>query len=122
VAIAQRVEVLNDSQIVAAEQGGFLQFDRLQNRLVRMLLLALTSGLLLAIASAIYILRLERQAAFRYAELAHSRRELQELSTRLVDAQETERRSISHELHDQVGKGLGCCSWTRAGYRNNWRP
>ena len=107
VAIAQRVEVLNDSQIVAAEQGGFLQFDRLQNRLVRMLLLALTSGLLLAIASAIYILRLERQAAFRYAELAHSRRELQELSTRLVDAQEAERRSISHELHDQVGQGLG---------------
>src|SRR5258707_8056101 len=107
VAIAQRVEVLNDSQIVAAEQGGFLQFDRLQNRLVRMLLLALTSGLLLAIASAIYILGLERQAAFRYAELAHSRGELQELSTRLLDAQETERRSISHELHDQVGQALG---------------
>jgi signal transduction histidine kinase len=107
VAIAQRVELLNDSQIVAAEQGGFLQFDRLQNRLVRMLLLALTTGLLLAIGSAIYILRLERQAAFRYAELAHNRLELRELSTRLVDAQETERRSISHELHDQVGQSLG---------------
>ena len=107
VAIAQRVELLNDSQTVAAEQGGFLQFEHLQNRLVRMLLLALSSGLLLAIGSAIYILRLERQAAFRYAELAHSRRELQELSTRLVDAQETERRSISHELHDEVGQALG---------------
>jgi signal transduction histidine kinase len=107
VAIAQRVELLNDGQIVAAEQVGFLQFDRLQNRLTRMLLLALTSGLVLAIGSAVYILRLERQGAFRYSELAHSRRELQELSTRLVDAQETERRSISHELHDQVGQALG---------------
>src|SRR5580765_1122543 len=32
VAIAQRVELLNDSQTVAAEQGGFLQFEHLQNR------------------------------------------------------------------------------------------
>jgi signal transduction histidine kinase len=107
VAIAQKVELLNDSQTLAAEQGGFLQFDRLQNRLTRMLILSLTSGLLLAIGSAIYILRLERQAAFRYEELAHSKHELQELSTRLVDAQETERRSISRELHDEVGQALG---------------
>jgi signal transduction histidine kinase len=107
VAIAQKVELLNDGQTLAAEQGGFVQFDQLQNRLTRMLILALTSGLLLAIGSAIYILRLERQAALRYTELAHSRHELQELSTRLVDAQETERRSISRELHDEVGQALG---------------
>jgi signal transduction histidine kinase len=107
VAIVQRVELLNESQTAAAEHGGFLQFEHRQNRLVRMLLVALTSGLLLAIGSALYILRLERQAAFRYTELAHSRGELQELSTRLVDAQETERRSISHELHDEVGQALG---------------
>jgi signal transduction histidine kinase len=107
VAVAQRVELLNDGQTVAAEHAGFLQFDRLQNRLTRMLILALTSGLLLAMGSAIYILRLERQAEFRYAELARSREQLQELSTRLVDAQETERRSISRELHDEVGQALG---------------
>jgi signal transduction histidine kinase len=107
VAIAQRVELLNDSQSLAVEQGSFLQFDRLQNRLTRMLILSLSSGLLLAIGSAIYILRLERQAALRYAELAYSQHELQELSTRLVDAQETERRSISRELHDEVGQALG---------------
>jgi signal transduction histidine kinase len=107
VAIAQKVELLNDSQTLAAEQGSFLQFDYLQNRLMRMLILALSSGLLLAIGSAIYILRLERQAELRYTELAHSRHELQELSTRLVDAQETERRSISRELHDEVGQALG---------------
>ena len=107
VAIAQKVELLNDGQTLAAEQGGFLQFDQLQNRLMRMLILALTSGLLLAVGSAIYILRLERQAELRYTELAHSRHELQELSTRLVDAQETERRSISRELHDEVGQALG---------------
>ena len=67
----------------------------------------LTSGLVLAIGSALYILRLERQARVRYPELSLHRSELQQLSARLVDAQETERRSISRELHDEVGQALG---------------
>jgi signal transduction histidine kinase len=106
VAVAQRVVLLNERPL-AADDAVFFQFDHLQSRLLRMLILALTSGLLLAIGSAIYILRLERDAVLRYTELAHSRRELQELSTKLVDAQETERRAISRELHDEVGQALG---------------
>jgi signal transduction histidine kinase len=43
----------------------------------------------------------------RYAELARSRAELEQLSARLVEAQETERRKISRELHDEVGQTLG---------------
>jgi signal transduction histidine kinase len=39
--------------------------------------------------------------------LAHSRHELERLSSRLVDVQEAERRSISRELHDEVGQSLG---------------
>jgi signal transduction histidine kinase len=38
--------------------------------------------------------------------LAESRRDLQQLSTKLVDAQETERRSLSRELHDEVAQAL----------------
>jgi signal transduction histidine kinase len=107
VAVAQKVELLNEGNPLAADDAVFLQFDGLQSRLMRLLILALTSGLLLAIGSAVYILRLERDAVLRYMELAHSRRELQELSTKLVEAQETERRSISRELHDEVGQALG---------------
>ena len=72
-----------------------------------MIFLALTTGLLLSLMSALYILRLERQARRRYQELARSRRDLEQLSARLVDAQETERRSLSRELHDEVGQSLG---------------
>jgi signal transduction histidine kinase len=104
---AQKIELLNDQQALAAGQASFTEFARLQDRLTRFLILALTSGLLLAVGSAIYILRLERQARLRYSELVYSRGELQELSARLVEAQETERRTISRELHDEVGQSLG---------------
>jgi signal transduction histidine kinase len=107
VAIVQEMELLNDNQVAAANQSTFLQFSELQNRLTKSLILMLTSGLVLAIGSALYILRLERQARVRYAELSLHRSELQQLSARLVDAQETERRSISRELHDEVGQALG---------------
>jgi signal transduction histidine kinase len=107
VAIAQRIELLNDQQALAAKQTSLGEFGQLQDRLTKFLILALTSGLLLAIGSALYILRLERQARLRYAELLQRRGELQGLSARLVDAQETERRSISRELHDEVGQALG---------------
>ena len=83
------------------------EFGALQKRLTRMVFLALTAGVLLSLMSALYILRLEGQARGRYEELARSRRELEELSARLVDAQETERRSLSRELHDEVGQSLG---------------
>lgn len=83
------------------------QFGELQSGLSRALLIAFGSGLLLVAASMVYIVRLERQTRGRYVELARSRHELQLLSSRLVDAQESERRSISRELHDEVGQSLG---------------
>lgn len=107
VTIAEKIEVLNNQETIAAKQANYLEFGRLQNNLSEFLMLALISGFLLAVVSAIYILRLERQARFRYAELVNSRTELQQLSARLVDAQETERRAISRELHDEVGQALG---------------
>ncbi len=83
------------------------RFGQLQSGLWRALIVAFGSGLLLVGASMLYIVRLERQTRSRYMEIARSRRELQLLSSRLVDAQETERRSISRELHDEVGQSLG---------------
>jgi signal transduction histidine kinase len=61
---------------------------------------------LLAAFSITRTLRLEREATLRYGEIVKAREDLKELSARLVEAQENERRAISRELHDEVGQAL----------------
>ncbi|MCU1261822.1 MAG: integral rane sensor signal transduction histidine kinase, partial [Bryobacterales bacterium] len=75
--------------------------------LTKLLIIVLGSGLALAIGSIVYIVGQDRDARLRYSDLSHSRNALSELSARLLDAQEEERRSISRELHDEVGQSLG---------------
>jgi len=110
----RRLQILETSQEIAVSNrqrlndGTLLaEFGVLRKRLTLLVSLALTAGVLLSLMSALYILRMEGQAQRRYEELARSRRELEELSARLVDAQETERKSLSRELHDEVGQSLG---------------
>ncbi|MFZ0961379.1 MAG: histidine kinase [Terriglobia bacterium] len=104
---SERIARWNRQQLGAANQEIFASFSSLQARQSRLLAISLTAALVLSLASALYLLHLEQQGQQRYQELARSRGELEALSARLVDAQETERRSISRELHDEVGQSLG---------------
>ncbi len=105
--LSQKVAIWNNQQMVDSQQKVFTTFAALQARQTRLLATALAAGLALSLASVAYLLRLGRDAQQRYHELARNRAELAALSAQLVDAQETERRSISRELHDEVGQSLG---------------
>jgi len=102
-----KLQVWNSERLQHADRGLVTQFANLQGSLSRVLAIGFGSGLLLVLGSMAYIVRLDRQTRARYVELARSRHALQQLSARLVDAQETERRAISRELHDEVGQSLG---------------
>jgi signal transduction histidine kinase len=102
-----KLQAWNGERLHHADGVRAAQFANLQGNLSRVLAIGFGSGLLLVLGSMAYIVRLDRQTRARYVELARSRHELQQLSARLVDAQETERRAISRELHDEVGQSLG---------------
>ena len=105
--LASTVAELNGQELRSENQALATQFEKLQTRLGRTIALTLFAGMLLSLAAGYYILRLEQHGRGRYLALAKSRQELERLSRRLVDAQEAERRSISRELHDEVGQTLG---------------
>jgi len=102
-----KLRTWNGDRLRKADSSLVAQFANVQEGLGRALAIASGCGLLLALGSMAYIVRLERQTRTRYGELARSQHQLQLLSARLVDAQETERRSISRELHDEIGQALG---------------
>jgi signal transduction histidine kinase len=102
-----KLQTWNGRQLEHADQALVIQFGNLQRGLSQSLAIGFGSGFLLVLGSMAYIVRLERQTHNRYVQLARSQHELQKLSSRLLDAQETERRSISRELHDEVGQSLG---------------
>jgi signal transduction histidine kinase len=98
--IDTRVQDVDARQLAATEAEIQRQFEDLGRRLSLVLVIALCFALLLGAGCIVYIFRIERQNSRRYQEIA-------QLSARLVAAQETERRSISRELHDEVGQTLG---------------
>jgi len=102
-----KLQTWNGERLKNADHALITDFTAAQAGLTRTLAIGFGSGFLLVLAGTAYIVRLERQTRGRYIQLAGSRRELQQLSARLLDAQETERRSISRELHDEIGQSLG---------------
>ncbi|MBN9660953.1 MAG: sensor histidine kinase [Acidobacteria bacterium] len=78
----------------------------LRQRVSITILLATVLAGVLAFLTVFYLMRLERLAARRYLEAQEGKAALGQLSARLVDVQEEERRNLARELHDEVGQSL----------------
>jgi signal transduction histidine kinase len=102
-----KLQTWNGDRLKDADQAMVNEFASLQYGLRQALAIGFGSGFLLVLVGMAYIARIERQTRHRYTQLAQSQHQLQQLSARLLDAQEMERRSISRELHDEVGQSLG---------------
>ena len=104
--MVDQVDAISARQMAASDARMNETFGRLRRRLTMIVALAVGMGLLLAGFTIWRTLRLERELEQRYLQVLNTQEELKELSARLVSIQEEERRSISRELHDEVGQSL----------------
>ena len=105
-AVAGQIADFNEQQLDAGNRRVDYLLSEFQSRLAITLLVTLLLGLGMAAFSTWKILGLENRAQAQYQEVVEARRQLGQLSARLVQAQEEERRVLSRELHDEVGQAL----------------
>jgi len=104
--LAGQIERLNEKRLEDSSQETSDLFEQFRLRLSILVALTLGVGLLLAGASLWRILQLEKESETRFNEIVRAKQELQELSASVLETQESERRRISRELHDEVGQSL----------------
>ena len=97
--IADRIAEVNERGLTRSEAQVAASAGSLQRSLALIFGITLAGGLVLALLTIVFTLRLER-------ELDRRRADLQELSTLLLRAQENERRSLARELHDGIAQSL----------------
>jgi signal transduction histidine kinase len=104
--IADRIAEINERGLSRAEEQLSTSAEKLRSSLLATFGIAVLGGVLLALATTVLTLRLEREVERRLHETTEARSDLQALSAKLVRAQEDERRTLARELHDEVGQSL----------------
>jgi len=104
--IADAIAAINERGLNRAENRLGRSAENLRASLLVTFGIACIGGLALALATIALTLRLERELERRFEDSVQTRADLQQLSAKLVRAQEDERRSLARELHDEIGQSL----------------
>jgi signal transduction histidine kinase len=106
VALEREVSHLNVLNLQREQRRLREQQGTLQSFLNKMLLFALSVGILVAVASTLRVFVLEKQGDQQRSRIVLDEENLRHLSRKLLQAQEEERKCLSRDLHDAVGQML----------------
>jgi signal transduction histidine kinase len=104
--LADRIQQIAEGQLEASSAAVSALLSSFRVKLFVLLVLTVLGGIALAGVAMWRLLRLEHESQLRFTEVVSTQQELKRLSGELVSAQESERRRISRELHDEVGQVL----------------
>jgi signal transduction histidine kinase len=104
--IADRIAGMNERELNTSTDELEDVFNLFRSRLIMVLTVSLTFGIVLSASATLYVVRLARGVEMRFRDVVKAEHELKDLSARLVEMQEKERRTLSRELHDEVGQSL----------------
>lgn len=106
VAITREISAFTDNNFQHQQRRLELSQSDFRRYLIWMLGITISLGVIVAGSSVVRISRLENRSEDHRLRTARAEQELRRLSHDLVRAQESERKTISRELHDEVGQTL----------------
>jgi signal transduction histidine kinase len=105
-AIADEIDALTTAAYRQQYQQVNLSQITFRTEIERIVGIAFAIGVLIAIGCVVRIATLESRADRQRAKTEQAEEQLRHLSTQLMHAQEEERKTLSRELHDEVGQML----------------